>query len=69
MNTILFAFFSHFLLILFGVCSISLNKISFDEEIKEYLNHFLILRNLQNYCEGKNILLAPNLVRELCLCI
>ncbi|VEV58694.1 conserved Plasmodium protein, unknown function [Plasmodium vinckei vinckei] len=61
MNTILFVFFSYLPLILFGVCSISLNKISFDEEIKEYLNHFLILRNSQNYCEGKNLLLAPNL--------
>lgn len=52
---ILFLVYIYFVSIIFGF-----NKNALEEEIRDHVDQFLILKNTQKFCEGTQLLLAPN---------
>ncbi|VWU51042.1 conserved protein, unknown function [Hepatocystis sp. ex Piliocolobus tephrosceles] len=47
-------------LALLGSSNVSAKKKFYEEEIKNHLNRFLILKNSQKYCEGSNLISITN---------
>ncbi|CRH01616.1 conserved Plasmodium protein, unknown function [Plasmodium relictum] len=46
--------------VLENVRNLDINKNALEEEIKEYMQSFLFLKNSQKYCERNNLILAQN---------